>query len=153
MSYKNQSIISEIFVILIGLAFIVYSLMDYDTSVAVYRNDKLYPIAISGALIVAALAAMARDVWGKDKHRTEKKKVGNMKAFFLVAGMSIIMKLIWQYLHLFYVAIFLGVVVLLYSFHDTQKTRKKRLIFALIAGAVFTAGAYLVFSVLLTIKF
>lgn len=152
MKRRTLSIVSELLFIAIGVFFIISSFSLKRTE-QYYESPALYPIIVSGALILASLVALYNDLFGKGKGSNEVFDIPNPKGLLIALVIIVIMKLIWQYLDLFYVAVLLGVWAMLFFFHDTRKEKKKRLIFSTVGSLLFTVVAYLLFTVVLTIKF
>lgn len=152
MKKRTLSIISEIAVILFGLFFVI-SALGLRKSDTYYESPALYPMIVSGALIITSCVALFNDLFGKGKHNEEVFNIPNPKGLLIALGIIIAMKLIWQFTDLFYVAVLLGVWAILFCFHDVHKNRKQRLIFATLGSTVFTVIAYVIFTLLLKIKF
>ena len=152
MKRRTLSIISELLFIGIGVFFAVSSLSLKQTA-NYYESPSLYPMIISVARIITSLVALFNDLFGKGKNDQEAFDIPNPKGLLIALVIIVVMKLIWQFADLFYVAVLLGVWAMLFCFHDVHKTKKQRLIYATAGSAVFTAAAYVIFTLLLQIKF
>lgn len=152
MKKRTLSIISELLFLLLGVFFVV-SALNLKQTKNYYESPALYPLLVSAALIITSIVALCKDLFGKGKGNTEVFDIPNPKGLLLAIVILVAMKLIWQYLDLFYVAILLGVWAMLYLFHDVHKTKKQRLIYATVGSVVFTVAAYVIFTLLLSIKF
>lgn len=149
---RTLSIISEIIVICAALFFVVNAL-SMKPAKHYYESPALYPLLVSAALIIASLVALFQDLFGKNKEDDSVISIPNMKGFIVAFGIIILMKLIWQIADLYYIAVFIGVWLMLYCFHDIDKTKKQRLVIATAGSLIFTVIAYILFTVLLTIRF
>jgi len=152
MKKRTLSIISELLFILIGVFFVVNALA-LKPAKNYYESPALYPLLVSAALIITSCVALIKDMVKKGPERTEIFDIPNPKGLLAAIVILVVMKLIWQYLDMFYLAIFLGVWAMLFLFHDIDKTKKQRLIFATAGSVVFTAAAWLIFTMILSIKF
>ncbi len=152
MKKRTLSIVSELLFIGVGIFFVVSSLSLKQTA-NYYESPSLYPLIVSVALIITSLVALYNDLFGKGKNNTEVFDIPNPKGLLVTLAIIVVMKLIWQYVDLYYVGILLGVWAMLFLFHDTHKTKKQRLIFATVGSVIFTVAAYVIFTVLLQIKF
>lgn len=152
MKRRTLSIVSELLFIAIGVFFAVSSLMLRQTA-NYYESPSLYPLIVSVALIITSCVALFNDLFGKGKSDEEVFDIPNPKGLIIALAIIVAMKLIWQLFDLFYVAVLLGVWSMLFCFHDIHKEKKQRLIYATAGSVVFTVVAYVVFTLILTIRF
>lgn len=153
MKRKTASIISELLVIAVGLFFIIDSIRTFDPRLKYYESPALYPVLVSSIMIVAALVALFKDLTGKTNSDGKKIDIPNIKGFFIAIAIIIVVKLLWQFLDIFYVAIFLGIAAMLFLFHDKDKPMKTRLIVTAAGSIGATVIIYVVFGLLLGINF
>lgn len=153
MNRIKLSIISEIIVLLIGALFLLLAVTTLESSGTFYKSAGFYPILLSSSVIAASAYALLRDLIKLRKDQDDKVKLGNPKSFAIVLGIMVAMQYIWKFLDMFYVSVLLGIFGVLYFFHDIGKPRRQRLIFAAAVSVGFTVVAYVVFTILLNIKF
>lgn len=148
---QKASIISEIIVLVVGLYFLLYSVLEIKWQSQWYRSASLFPIGVSSVLIIATLVALYQDIWGKHKDSTKVLKIGNFKRLPIVVGIIAAEIAAWQFLGNFYLSMFVGTSALITMMNVQQTNRKKRVLMSTAISAVFILLVYLIFGVVFQI--
>ncbi|MGE4282755.1 MAG: tripartite tricarboxylate transporter TctB family protein [Clostridia bacterium] len=150
MSKKKASIVSEIIVIIIGLYFLVTT-YTFPYGDGMIIPPSYYPRLVSILMILFGLASLYRDIFGADKNNKDQLEITNIKNFFLMIILAVIIVVSWKFFGLFYLAAFLCTAVALFCLNPAPNSTKKKIL-SICISVGFTIFVYVSFEILLKIK-
>ncbi len=152
MKHKTASIISYIAVLVIAVLFFRATLgfPAQESYEGVYKSPAYYPQLLCILIMLAAGVGLIVEIFLKRGEEGQAVRIENWRNYLLIIGVSCAAALVWQTYELFYLASFLCLGTLFFSFDPRESVRRK-LSGAIVFSACSTAVIYLCFELLLEV--
>lgn len=155
MKQKHISLLAQTIIVIVAAVMLIAAQGFKDmSSIKTYVSSSYYPTLLCALIIIFGIWGIAEDLLSmKDGEKGERFEIGNVRNLFLTIGAVLFVLLIWQFLGLFYPAVFIAVGVLIFFFKPRTSSLGKHIGFCLLISAILFILFYLIFGVLLRVQF
>lgn len=151
ISMKKLSIVADIVLLALSVLYFAMSFQIKD-SASLNLSPAFYPRILAAGLFILAVAALYIDIWGAGRAEARSVDIGNIRKQLSILIATVLFVIVWQELKVFYPALFVLVLCLVWVYNQEPASVKKLGKVALIAAA-FTLLIYLIFGVAIATKF
>jgi len=115
---KHISLLAQAVVVVVAAVMLIAAQGFKDmSSLKTYVASSYYPTLLCALIIVFGIWGIAEDLAAmKKEERSEIFQIGNVRNLLLTVGAVLFVLLMWQFLDLFYPAVFIAVGVLIFFF-------------------------------------
>lgn len=155
MKQKYISLITQTVVVAIAAVMLVIAQGFKDlASLHVYVPSSYYPSLVCILIIVFGIWGIIEDVQSiKKSGAGDVFTIGITRNLLLTVGMVVFVLLLWQFLDLFYPAVFIATGVLTYFFKPRTTGLAKHISYCVMISAILFSLFYVIFDLLLQVRF
>lgn len=151
ISKRKLSLVVDLFIIAFSVIYFVLSFFIKEGA-SLSLSSSFYPRLLAGLLLAMGLISLYVDLFGNGKKVTATITLGDLRKQLSILICIICFVLVWQKLKIFYPAVFVETLILVWLFNQETPSRSKA-IKTLAVAIIFTLFVFAVFGVGLSIKF
>lgn len=151
ISMKKLSIVTDVILLALSCAYFALSFQIKD-SASLNLSPAFYPRLLAAGLFLMVLAALYIDIFGAGRSEKRSVEIGSVRKQLSILIATVLFVIVWQELKVFYPAVFVLVLCLVWVYNQESASLRKLGKVALIA-AVFTLLIYLIFGVAIATEF